>query len=271
VSAPRVVATSATAWHGRSVDELERIALDPYRPVYGRDAIEVGGATCLRARAAPESPMLNRVVGLGIESDVEEGGLDAALGVMDGTTFYVAVSPTADRQLDPLLERRGLEPGWGWMLFERHALPPPRVDTPLDVTEVDRGRADDWARVVATGYELPEQCLPMLARVPGLEGWTAFLALEGGRPAAAAAVWTNAPAAYFGFAATLPEHRGKGGQGALLAARIERALEAGCTTLVTETGELREGSPSASYRNILRYGFEERYVVAHRVGRPAIR
>jgi GNAT superfamily N-acetyltransferase len=84
-------------------------------------------------------------------------------------------------------------------------------------------------------------------------------------------VWTNSAAAYFGFASTLPEHRGKGGQGALFAARIERALEEGCTTLVTETGELREGSPSASYRNILRYGFEERYVVAHRLRRRADR
>jgi GNAT superfamily N-acetyltransferase len=67
------------------------------------------------------------------------------------------------------------------------------------------------------------------------------------------------------MAGTVPEHRGKGGQGALFAARIERALAAGCTTLVTETGELRDGSPSSSYRNIRRYGFEERFVVAHRL------
>jgi len=70
---------------------------------------------------------------------------------------------------------------------------------------------------------------------------------------------------YFGLAATLPEHRGKGGQGALFAARIEHALGAGCRTLVTETGELRDDLPGASYRNILRYGFEERHVVAHRL------
>ena len=69
------------------------------------------------------------------------------------------------------------------------------------------------------------------------------------------------------MAGTVPEHRGKGGQGALFAARIERALAAGCTTLVTETGELRAGSPSSSYRNIRRYGFEERFVVAHRLRR----
>ena len=62
---------------------------------------------------------------------------------------------------------------------------------------------------------------------------------------------------YLGFAATLPEHRGKGGQNALLAERIEHAREAGCDVVVTETGELREELPSNSYRNILRAGFTE--------------
>jgi GNAT superfamily N-acetyltransferase len=101
--------------------------------------------------------------------------------------------------------------------------------------------------------------------VPALGTWTAFLALEGDTPVSAAAVWVEPPAAYFGFAATLAEHRGRGGQGALFAARVEHARAAGCTRLVTETGELREASPSASYRNILRHGFEERHVVAHRL------
>ena len=57
-----------------------------------------------------------------------------------------------------------------------------------------------------------------------------------------------------GFAATLPEHRGKSGQNALLAARRRHAREAGCDVVVTETGELRDDRPSSSYRNILRAG-----------------
>ena len=249
--------------------ELELIALDAYRPVYGDDAIAVGGATCLRAPLAPDSPMLNRVVGLGDGSAIDEGELDEALAAMADTTFYVAVSPSADPRLDGLLEARGLGPGWGWMLFERGPEPAPPVETSLEIAEVDAARSEPWARIVATGFGLPEACLPMIDAVPSLPGWSAFLALDGDEPAAAAAVWTQAPAAYFGFAATLPEHRGKGGQGALFAKRIERALEAGCRMLVTETGELREDRASASYRNILRYGFEERFVVANRLRQRA--
>jgi GNAT superfamily N-acetyltransferase len=246
---------------------LERISFDAYLPVYGPAAIDAGGATCLRAPHAPDSPMLNRVVGLGVDRPVDEAQLDDALAAMGDTTFYVAVSPSADAALDGLLEARGLEPGWGWMLFERGPSPAPSVETALRIVEVDAGTQDAWSRVVATAYGLPDESLPWFRAIPEIPAWHAFLALDGDEPAAAAAVWIDGDAAYFGMAGTAPDHRGKGGQGALFAARIERALAAGCTTLVTETGELRDGSPSASYRNIRRYGFEERLVVAHRLRR----
>ena len=246
---------------------LERISLDAYLAVYGSAAIDVAGATCLRAPHAPDSPMLNRVVGLGVDGPVDEARLADALAAMGDTSFYVAVSPSADASLDRLLDARGLEPGWGWMLFERGPTPAPSVDTELRIVEVDEGTLDAWARVVATAYGLPDAALPWFAAIPESPAWHAFLALDGDEPAAAAAVWIDGDAAYFGVAGTVPVHRGKGGQGALFAVRIERALAAGCTTLVTETGELRDGSPSSSYRNIRRFGFEERFVVAHRLRR----
>jgi hypothetical protein len=249
------------------VHELERISLSAYLPVYGTDAVRVGDATCLRAPYAPAAPMLNRVVGLGLDGPVHESLLDEALAAMGDTAFYVAVSPTADPALDGLLDARGLEEGWGWMLFERGRITAPAVETSLAVVEVTPEGAEAWARVVLEAYGLPERALPGIAAVADLDKWTAFAALDGDVPVAAAAVWERPPAAYFGFAATRADQRGRGGQGALFAARITHALAAGCTTLVTETGELREGSPSASYRNILRFGFEPRFVVAHRLRR----
>lgn len=247
--------------------ELERISLSAYLPLYGTDVVEVAGATCLRAPFAPDSPMMNRIVGLGLDGSVDESGVDAALAAMGDTAFYVAVSPSADPDLDRLLEERGLEQGWGWMLFERGPLPARTPETTLRVVEVGDAAAASWAQVVATGYGLPDAARARIEEVPGLPGWHALLALDRDEPVAAAAVWIDPPTAYFGFAATLPGHRGRGGQGSLFAARIDRALELGCTTLVTETGELRDGHPSASYRNIRRNGFEERRVVANRLRR----
>ena len=46
----------------------------------------------------------------------------------------------------------------------------------------------------------------------------------------------------------------------MLAARIEAGLDAGCETLVTETGEPVDGRPGSSYRNLVRAGFEPVYV-----------
>lgn len=55
----------------------------------------------------------------------------------------------------------------------------------------------------------------------------------------------------------------------LFAARIERALELGCRTLVTETGEVQDKRPGPSYRNILRNSFAADHIVAHRLRRRA--
>ena len=66
--------------------------------------------------------------------------------------------------------------------------------------------------------------------------------------------------AEFGIAATLEPARGRGAQLALLHRRIADAGAAGCETLFVETGERVPNRPSASYRNILRAGFEEAYL-----------
>jgi GNAT superfamily N-acetyltransferase len=183
-------------------------------------------------------------------------------------TLYVAVAPgAAPPELPEWLAARGLERGWGWMLFRRGAEAPPAVETSLRVVEVGTPeQATAFARIVRASYELPEAVEPRLARTPEA-GWRCFLALDGDEPAGAAALFAAGSVAYLGFAATLPEHRGKGAQSALLAARIRRAASLGCDVVITETGERRDDRPSNSYRNILRAGFAEVAVTANWVGR----
>jgi len=48
-------------------------------------------------------------------------------------------------------------------------------------------------------------------------------------------------------------------QGAVMAARINKAAELGLDMLFTETGEAVEGEAQHSYGNILRYDFKELY------------
>jgi GNAT superfamily N-acetyltransferase len=202
--------------------------------------------------------MLNRIVGLGADEPATQAVLDAALEAMgDDVACYVVVAPEArPAALGDWLAERGLEPGWGWMSFRRGLEPVERRPTALRLVRVGAAEARDFGRIVVTGYGLPAAAAPWAAEAPNL-GWDCWLALDGDEPAAAAGVFMAEGVGYLGFAATLPEHRGMGGQNALLAERIDHAREAGCDVVVTETGELREELPSNSYRNILRAGFTE--------------
>jgi hypothetical protein len=60
-------------------------------------------------------------------------------------------------------------------------------------------------------------------------------------------------------------HRRRGGQQALLARRIVDAIDAGCTAIVSETGEPIADEPNPSLANLLRCGFK---VVASRLNLP---
>jgi len=240
-----------------------RVSLAAYRCLYPA-VVKLGGVTVLRADAAPESPMLNRIVGLGADEPATQDALDAALAAIgDDVSCYVSLGPDArPAELVDWLDERGLEPGWGWMSFRRGLDDIPEPSTSLRLVRVGPAEAEAFGHIAATGYGLPEAAAAWAAGAYRA-GWDCWLALDGDEPAAAAGVFVSEGAGYLGFAATLPEHRGKGGQNALLARRIRHAREIGCDVLVTETGERRDDLPSSSYRNILRAGFTEVTVMAN--------
>jgi ribosomal protein S18 acetylase RimI-like enzyme len=248
---------------------LEQIGLKAYLDFYGPRARQIGSAWVFRADEVPNSPMLNRIVGLGVDAPATQEELDRALAAAAGTTFYVALSPhAAPSELSRWLSAREFERGWGWMQFVRSVEDPPALArNGIELVEVGgRREAETFARIVAGAYGLPAETLRWLASVVG-SGWRAWLAVEADEAVGAAALYADEGLGYLSFAGTLPEHRGRGAQSALLAARIRRARELGCRLVVTETGELRADLPSSSYRNIIRAGFGELHVVENWISR----
>jgi GNAT superfamily N-acetyltransferase len=228
---------------------------------HGIEAATIGGALCTAIAEQP-STMLNRVVGLGLDAPATDDDLDAidSFFARHDQPFYVSLNPKAKpSDLPAQLERRGFSTAYAWMKFTRGSDPPPPVETALRIELAQQEQGADFGEAVAAGYGLEPFVSAWLAELPRTS-WRCYLAYDSDEPAGAAALYVHEGAGYLGFAATRPEHRRKGAQGALLATRIRDALEAGCTTLVTETGERIPMKPSDSYRNILRFGFEEAYL-----------
>jgi GNAT superfamily N-acetyltransferase len=231
--------------------DLESIEFAAYLDAFGAspglfDVTEIGGATCTALRQL-DSRMFNRVLNL-----TSTGPLDEIAVFYGGTPWWVSDS----HSLAAELQQRGFVRDYGWMKFSR-GVAPREAQSDLDVELVAADRAEDFARVVGGGFELPEWLLPLAANVVGRPGWSCHVAYDDRKPAGAGALFVQEDVGWLGFGATLPEYRGRGAQSAILAARIEDARKQGCSTVVTETGELEEGRPSNSYRNILRAGFRE--------------
>jgi hypothetical protein len=244
---------------------LWEAAPERVRREHGIRARTIAGAVCTAVAAAPENTMINRVTGLGLR----EPPTDAELGEIDaffrdgGVRYAIGVSPFAAPDLGARLEARDFEPGYAWMKFRRGVESPPMVETALRVEEIGAEHGPAFGSVVARGYGMGEFAADWLGAAAGSPSFRLLLAWEGDEPAGAGALFVGAGIGWLGLAATVPEHRRKGAQGAILAARLRTAAAAGLRELATETGELVPERPSNSYRNLLRSGFEEQYVRAN--------
>jgi GNAT superfamily N-acetyltransferase len=237
--------------------ELEAVELAAYADAFRAapelcEVVEIGGATCMVLRRMPERTFC-RVMGL---ASIDP--LDQIAAFYGETPWWVSDS----HGLGPVLKERGFSHDYGWMKFSR-GVGPRHARSDLAVVKVGSERADDFATVVAGGFEMPEWAKPLAANIVGRPGWSCYVAYDGDAPAGAGTLYVREKIGWLGFGATLPQFRGRGAQSALLAARIEEARRQGCSAVTTETGELEEGRPSSSYRNIARAGFREEGVRAN--------
>jgi hypothetical protein len=242
------------------LEAAEAAAFGDLYEAAGLPVLRIAGATCYASPAVPQSTMLNRVVCLGLAGPVRTTTLDeiAAFFGSAGTTYAVSISPAADASLASRLTERGFSAGYAWMKFRRDPSPPAPVETPLRVAATNDGPA--FGAVVARAYGLPGDAASMFSRLGGRRDWHLFLACDGAETVGGAALYAHDGVGWLGAAATLGEHRGRGAQNALLAARIARGRELGLSAFTTETGERVPDRPGNSYRNILRSGFEEAYL-----------
>ncbi len=251
--------------------ELEGIEIRAYLDVCRASPVEIP-RTRIGSALAVVMPGLQpnlgrRVVGLGVEAPASPHDVDAAIDWMTARTreYTVTLAPAArPSRLLEMLVARGFVPGYAWAKLHRDASAPPEVDAPFDLRLATEVRdADDFTGLVRDCFGAAEAFQLIARALVGREGWHVVLARDGGDAVGCGVLFSRGPLGWMGFAATLPSHRGRGVQRAIIGERIRIARRLGLATIAVETGVRREGWPEASLRNLEWAGFREAYVRAN--------
>ncbi|GAA3538171.1 GNAT family N-acetyltransferase [Kribbella ginsengisoli] len=239
---------------------------------FGMASARIGGGVALAVRDDATN-YWSRALGFGFTEPVTAEVVASVTDFYRGNGNSIAVLNVAPSVLpadwDAICAKEGITGGGTWVKLARPAGLVNAPETELRVAEIEPADAELWATVLTRGFGMPEELLvPMSKGVVGQPGWTAYGAYEGDQLIAAAALLITSEVAEFCGAATLPEHRGKGAQSALLAARAARAVAEGVKWFSAETGKPDEGSKNSSLNNMMRAGFEVRYDRRNWIWRP---
>ncbi|HEX5289595.1 MAG TPA: hypothetical protein VFX25_12045 [Streptosporangiaceae bacterium] len=233
-------------------EDFGRAAAHPW---LGAAQARFGRTTATRLTAAPGNAVYNRARGFGAP---DAGRLTEIIAFFDraGVLPVIEVwAGDAGADLGLRLARAGFYAAEvNATLAAAPGAPAGAADAGVEVRELDAG-ADDtvYLDTLFEGYGLggdehrvSRAMMAIEHRTPGLRR---YLAYAGGRPATAGGLYVAGGQAYLAGAATVPDLRGRGGQGALIARRRHDAAAVARQVAVTTAF----GSPSQA--NLERLGF----------------
>jgi len=179
-----------------------------------------------------------------------------------GATVFHEVSPLAGLDLVAMLNERGYRPVELTSVMYRPLAgggdSGSRGSDRIRVRAVEKHEGDLWARTTARGWsEFPELNDFLMALGPistERRDSVSFLAELDSEPIATGVLCLGGGVALLGGACTVPEARKQGAQNALLARRLEYAVDEGCDVAMVCTLP-----GSASQRNAERNGFRIAY------------
>lgn len=175
-------------------------------------------------------------------------------------SWHVQVAPAwLARGAETALAAAGMRVRSRWVKMWHDRAPPPDAETDLRVSPVPREDAAAVGRVACAAFGIPSPGEAWLAALVGRPHWRVYGAYERGALVACGAVWIGRGVALMGVGGTLPSHRRRGAQLAIMARRVRDALDAGCDLVVTETGAPLPERANPSYANMLRCGFRLAY------------
>jgi ribosomal protein S18 acetylase RimI-like enzyme len=266
----------ATATLARRVEAAERSLITDFaRPVQarlGEDGVFIGHVSGGTAVAAGPTAPFSKVAGLGFEGLDEAALLDVEREFATrNTPVRVELSILADPQIAARLTARG----YRLIGFENvlgRSLAGYRADpSEVTVSSMPADRALEWIRIITTAFATPdvfdappsqdvidrESLEATFAEIADIGGVQLYVACLGEDTAGGASMRISDGIAQMCGAGTLPEHRRRGVQTALLQHRLAHAAARGCDLAIVTA---QPGS--VSQRNVQRQGFELLYTRA---------
>ena len=239
---------------GAAPDTRERLGL----------ALDDIDGTVVSVAANDPSIMLNRAIGLGLTRPASAATIEeirARYREAGVGRFFVHLHPEArPPEVADLMADAGLRSYRRWMKFARGTEPPPAADCDLRIEEIGGANGADFGRIVAPAFDLSPAAAALFPGLLEQPGFRLYMSFDGDTPAGTGLLYIEGDHAWLDWGATDPAFRGRGSQRALLARRVADAVAAGCTRLLTCTGEEVPGDPQHSYHNIEWAGFRPDYL-----------
>ncbi|KAA0095958.1 GNAT family N-acetyltransferase [Mycolicibacterium sp. P1-18] len=244
--------------------QYESSAAPTTKQTLGITTARIGGGVALSMRH-DVTGYWSKALGFGVSEPVTAEILDEVVA------FYVAEAATgAVIQIAPSLlpddwseiaGRHGLTPTSPWIKLAG-AIDDVETSytTNLSVRPVDPLDLPLWATTTLRGFGMPTVGLAdMLAEAATQPGFRPFAAWDGDDMVATANLFVHGSVGSLNSTATLPTHRNRGAQSALIAVRAAAAADAGCHWLSAETGRPADGEVNPSLNNLLRHGLRPIY------------
>jgi len=214
--------------------------------------------------AALNYSLFNRVIALGVAAparDADIAAIEKVYAEHEQTSWAVCLAPgAAPADLAARLESRGLQRGSDFAKVVRSTENTPSIETALRIEEIGPDRRNDFVAVNVAAWGVPPVFSAWFGGTLGRPGWRHYLGYDGNDPVSAGALYVSDNIGWLGFGATLPDHRGRGGQSAIMARRIRDAAQLGCAYVHTETAAETPDKPNPSYRNMIATGFDLAYL-----------
>ncbi|MEV6636199.1 GNAT family N-acetyltransferase [Actinoplanes sp. NPDC051470] len=228
---------------------------------YGLEGITIGGVAVL-SRPGPDMSFWCQAVGFETPPTADLIGEIIEHYRARGVAQARLIIPPQARtdEWAPIADKYGLTEGGGSLKLAVHAPFEVPADPPgLRTALVTPDEAEQWSAVMwgVFGMSTPAN-IDLTAAALSQPHFRAYACWDRDEIVATGLVRLHPEAAHLFSGATVPAHRGRGAQAAIIAARMAAAQEAGCPVIVVETGTAPDGY-NVSARNLIRAGFVPQY------------